>query len=107
MNAATERGGETAGKPNTAGWRVADPEAGDPVFVCPGCWPAVAAYWEERSDATVRVVGPRPEWARLRDLRSGAGVLMRAIEEGPAGAVRNGTAPRNGGACRDGAANAR
>ena len=34
------------------------------MFVCPGCWPAVAAYWRDRTDATVRVVGPRPEWAR-------------------------------------------
>ena len=64
VNAATERVGEMAGKPDAAGWRVVDPEAGDPVFVCPGCWPAVAGYWEERPDATVRVVGPRPDWAR-------------------------------------------
>ena len=64
VNAATERVGETAGKPDGAGWRVVDPEAGGPVFVCPGCWPAVASYWRDRTDATVRVVGPRPEWAR-------------------------------------------
>ena len=64
VNAATEHVGERAGKPDAAGWRVADPEAGDPVFVCPGCWPAVASYWRDRTDATVRVVGPRPEWAR-------------------------------------------
>ena len=59
VNPATERVGETAGKPDAAGWRVVDP-----VFVCPGCWPAVASYWRDRTDATVRVVGPRPEWAR-------------------------------------------
>jgi len=64
VNAATERVGETAGKPDPAGWRVADPEVGDPVFVCPSCWPAVAAYWRDRADATVRVVGRRPAWAR-------------------------------------------
>ena len=63
MNAAAARGGETANRP-AAKWRVAEPEAGDPVFICPGCWPAAAAYWRERADATVRVVGRRPEWAR-------------------------------------------
>ena len=26
---------QTAPEPDAAGWRVADPEAGDPVFVCP------------------------------------------------------------------------
>ena len=65
MNAPTERVGETVGQPDAAGWRVAaDPEAGDPVFVCPWCWPAVASYWRDRTDATVRVVGPGPDWAR-------------------------------------------
>ena len=64
MTAATERGGAPAAKSDGAGWRVAEPEAGDPVFVCPSCWPQVAAYWQERPDAAVRVVGCRPEWAR-------------------------------------------
>ena len=64
MNATTERTGGKAAKRRAAAWRVADPEAGDPVFVCPSCWPAVAAYWRKRSDATVRVVGRRPAWVR-------------------------------------------
>ena len=45
-------------------WRCVEPEAGGPVFVCPSCWPLVAAYWEEREDATVRTLAERPEWAR-------------------------------------------
>lgn len=64
MNPATEHSGGTSAKPDVAGWRAADPEDGDPVFVCPWCWPAVAAYWRDRADATVRVVGRRPAWAR-------------------------------------------
>ena len=64
MSTAAERSGQATGGPDGSGWRVADPEAGDPVFVCPWCWPEVAAYWQARPDATVRVVGPRPEWAR-------------------------------------------
>ena len=64
MNEAAAADGETAGKPDAVGWRVADPEAGDPVFVCPGCWPAVVSYWRDGTDAMVRAVGPRPEWAR-------------------------------------------
>ncbi len=64
MNTAAEGSGGTPAGPDAAGWRVADPEAGDPVFVCPWCWQAVAAYWRERADATVRVVGPRSAWAR-------------------------------------------
>ena len=63
MNAAAARAGRATNRPK-AGWRVAEPEAGDPVFICPGCWPAVAAYWQARPDAAVRVVGRRPEWAR-------------------------------------------
>ena len=64
MNAGAERNGRAMAKPAAARWRVAEPEAGDPVFVCPRCWPAVVSYWQERPDATVRVVGRRPEWAR-------------------------------------------
>ena len=64
MNPAAEHSGGTPAKPDAAGWRVADPEAGDPVCVCPSCWPAVAEYWRDRADTTVRVVGRRPAWAR-------------------------------------------
>ena len=64
MNATAAGGGDTANGPDRAEWRVAEPEAGDPVFICPGCWPAVAEYWQERPAATVREVGRRPEWAR-------------------------------------------
>ena len=55
---------QTAVEPDPAGWRVVDPEAAEPVVVCPLCWPLVAAYWLGRADATVRVLGPRPAWAR-------------------------------------------
>ena len=52
-------------RPDTAAaWREPDPESGDPVFVCPRCWPAVAARRRSRADATVREPGPRPAWAR-------------------------------------------
>ena len=64
MNAAAARGGRATSGPAAAGWRMVEFEAGDPAFICPGCWPAVAAYWWEWPDATVRVVGQRPEWAR-------------------------------------------
>ena len=64
MNAAAARGGETTNGLAAAGWRVVEPEAGDPVFICPGCWPAVAAYWRARADVTVRELGARPPWAR-------------------------------------------
>lgn len=64
VNGAAVRGGQATNRPKAGGWRVAEPEVGDPVFICPDCWPAVSAYWRERADATVRVVGRRPEWAR-------------------------------------------
>ena len=64
MNAGAGRSGETMPGPDAAGWHVADPEAGDPAVVCPGCWPLVASYWRARADATVRALRPRPEWAR-------------------------------------------
>ncbi len=47
-----------------AAWREVDPEAGGPVFVCPACWPRVAAYWRTREDVTLRELASRPEWAR-------------------------------------------
>ena len=54
-------GDEEAGCRGVVHGRV---RGGRPVFICAGCWPAVAAYWWEWPDATVRVVGQRPEWAR-------------------------------------------
>ena len=47
-----------------AGWRMVDPEAGDPLVVCPACWPLVAASWRACVDVTVRTLEPRPAWAR-------------------------------------------
>ena len=64
MNVAAERTGDTTAEPDAVGWRVVDPESGDPVFVCPRCWPVVAEYWRRRANVTVRVVGTRPDWAR-------------------------------------------
>ena len=64
MNAASGTADGATGEPVAAVWRVADLEAGDPVVVCPACWPAVAPYWRSRADATVRLLGARPAWAR-------------------------------------------
>ena len=102
MNAAAARGGQAVNRPKAGGWRVAEPEAGDPVFICPDCWPAVAAFWQAQAGATVRLVGAAAGVGALRDLRSGAGVLMRAVEEGGAVTVRKGSAPGDGGACWNG-----
>ena len=49
---------------DAVGWRAVNPEMGDQVFVCPRCWPDVAAHWRARADATVRELAARPEWAR-------------------------------------------
>ena len=48
----------------TGAWREVNPESGDPVFICPRCWPEVAAEWRSRPDVTVRKLRPRPAWAR-------------------------------------------
>ena len=62
---ATGRGNETTPAVAAAAvWRTVDPEAGDPVVVCPACWPRVAASWRARVDVTVRTLEPRPAWAR-------------------------------------------
>ena len=61
----TGRGDETTSAVDAAVlWRAVDPEVGDPVVVCPGCWPRVAASWRARVDVTVRTLEPRPAWAR-------------------------------------------
>ena len=65
MSAAVWRGDETtSGSDAGARWHEVDPEAGDPVVVCPRCWPLVAASWRARADVTVLTLGPRPAWAR-------------------------------------------
>ena len=63
----TGRGDETTLVVDAAAlWRVVDPEAGDPVVVCPECWPQMAALWRARVNMTVRTLEPRPAWARCR-----------------------------------------
>ena len=56
------RGGTTA-KPS-AGWRAVDLASGGLVYVCPRCWPDVAAEWRRRRGGTVRRLAARPRWAR-------------------------------------------
>ena len=50
--------------PKRGAWRAVDPETGDLVFVCPACWPEVAAEWRARRDVTVRKLAARPRWVR-------------------------------------------
>ena len=57
-------GGGAATAVDAARWRAVDPETGDLVFVCPRCWPDVAAEWRARTDVTVRALAARPGWAR-------------------------------------------
>jgi len=45
-------------------WRAVEPESGEPAYVCPACWPEVAAEWRRRKDVTVRELAARPRWAR-------------------------------------------
>ena len=78
---------QAVAEPDPAGWCVADPEAGDPVFVCPWCWPTegsgvlagAGGRDGARAGASAGVGAAR--------VRSGAGVLMRADQESPAGTV--------------------
>ena len=57
--------GEAVEAPAARGrWRTVEPEAGDPMFVCAACWPAVEAEWEARTGVAVRVLRRRPAWAR-------------------------------------------
>ena len=57
-------GGGAVTPVDAAGWRALDPETGDLVFVCPQCWPNVAAEWRARADVAVRELETRPMWAR-------------------------------------------
>ena len=45
-------------------WRQVDPDCGQPVFVCPACWPAVRRVLPRGRAVTVRQVVPRPRWAQ-------------------------------------------
>ena len=47
-----------------ARWREVDAGTGAPVFVCPKCWPEMAAWVRGRSGVEVRVPDERPDWAR-------------------------------------------
>ena len=48
----------------TGRWRLVDPDSGQPVFVCPACWPAVQRVLSRGRAVTVRQVVPRPRWAQ-------------------------------------------
>ena len=90
---------------DAVGWRAVNPEMGDQVFVCPRCWPDVAAHWRARADATVRELAARAGVGALRRVRSGVRVLMTRIEDGlPEATVRRGTAPWDGDPRGDGRA---
>ena len=93
--------------PKRGSWRAVDPEMGELVFVCPACWPDVAAGWRAWADVTVRELVARPSVGALRRVRSGGRVLMRAVVGGVrAATVRTGTGPAGGERWRDGAAGA-
>ena len=47
-----------------APWREVDAGTGAPEFVCPKCWPEMAARAGSRSGVEVRVLDARPAWAR-------------------------------------------
>ena len=48
----------------TGRWRLVDPDSGQPVFVCPACWPAIRRVLPWGRAVTVRQVVPRPRWAQ-------------------------------------------
>ena len=43
----------------TRRWRLVDPDCGQPVFVCPACWPAIRCVLPRGLAVTVRQVAPR------------------------------------------------
>ena len=45
-------------------WHLVDPVCGQPVYVCPACWPAIRRVLPRAEAAAVRQVGPRPRWAQ-------------------------------------------
>ena len=92
VNAAAVRGGRATKRPAAAGWCMVEFEAGD------RCSSARAAgRRSRRTGGSARTRrsggGPAAGVGALRSLQSGAGVLMRAIKEGLAGAGRKGSAP--------------
>ena len=79
---------QAVAEPDPAGWCVADPEAGDPVFVCPWCWPTVGSGVLAGADGREGArAGASAGVGALRRVRSRAGVLMRADQESPVGTV--------------------
>lgn len=48
----------------TGRWRLVDPDGGQPVCVCPSCWPAAERALRRGAGLTVRQLVPRPSWAR-------------------------------------------
>ena len=56
LGRAAERGGV---------WRLLDEDMGNPLVVCPTCWPdVVIALLRTRLSVVAQVLGVRPEWAR-------------------------------------------
>ena len=104
MSAAAGRGDETTPASDAgARWHEVDPEAGDPVVICPQCWPLVAASWRARLDVTVRTARAAAGVGTVRRVRSGGRVLMTGLEEGlPQATVW--TAQRDGGVWQNGQA---
>ena len=49
-------------RPAATVWREVDAGTGAPVFVCPHCWPEMAA--RGLSGVEARVLDERPDWAR-------------------------------------------
>ena len=47
-----------------APWRLIELEFEQPVYVCPGCWPAVRRVLPPGPAVTVREMVPRPRWAQ-------------------------------------------
>ena len=48
----------------TGRWRLIDPNSGQPVCICPVCWPAVELALQDRGCLTVRQLVPRSSRAR-------------------------------------------
>ena len=48
----------------TGRWRLIDPDSGQPVCICPVCWPAAERVLRRGGGLTVRQLVPRPSWAR-------------------------------------------
>ena len=44
-------------------WRLVDPDGGQPVCVCPSCWPVAESALRRVGPLAVRQLVPRPRWA--------------------------------------------